>query len=174
MSGSRLFSVRASRLCFALILAALTPPALVPVAPAQAQEAADDLIEEILVTARRREESLQDVPVAITVMTTDFVQEANILDTFDLYAETPGVDYEETRERLGGRTTIRGVNPGSQNPLNQNASIFVDGAPIFSTTSSMQYIDLERVEVLRGPQSAAFGRSTFAGAINIRDQGSGR
>ena len=173
MSGSRLFSVRASRLCFALILAALTPPALVPVAPAQAQEAADDLIEEILVTARRREESLRDVPVAITVMDTDFVQEANILDVFDLYAETPGVDYEETRERLGGRTTIRGINPGSQNPLNQKVSIFVDGAPIFSTTSSMQYIDLERIEVLRGPQSAAFGRATFAGAINYvtRDPG---
>ena len=166
MSGNLPLVPRATRLVFTLTTAAIIAPALVAVAPAQAQSADDNPLEEILVTARRREESLQDVPVAITVMTTDFVQEANILDTFDLYAETPGVDYEETRERLGGRTTIRGVNPGSQNPLNQNASIFVDGAPIFSTTSSMQYIDLERVEVLRGPQSAAFGRSTFAGAIN--------
>ena len=154
-------------------LAATMGLALQPTATAQAQQADDNLLEEILVTARRREESLQDVPVAITVLSTDFVQEANILDTFDLYAETPGVDYEQTRERLGGRTIIRGVVPGTQNPLEQKASIFVDGAPVFSTTASMQFIDLERVEVLRGPQSAAFGRATFAGAINYvtRDPG---
>ena len=147
--------------------------ALAPTAPAQAQLAEDNLLEEILVTARRREESLQDVPVAITVMTTDFVQEANILDTFDLYAETPGVDFEQTRERLGSRTTIRGVNPGSQGPANQKVSIFINGAPLFGTNASMQYIDLERIEVLRGPQSAAFGRATFAGAVNYvtRDPG---
>ena len=147
--------------------------ALAPTAPAQAQLAEDNLLEEILVTARRREESLQDVPVAITVMTTDFVQEANILDTFDLYAETPGVDFEQTRERLGSRTTIRGINPGSQGPANQKVSIFINGAPIFGTNASMQFIDLERIEVLRGPQSAAFGRATFAGAVNYvtRDPG---
>ena len=147
--------------------------ALAPTAPAQAQLAEDNLLEEILVTARRREESLQDVPVAITVMTMDFVQEANIMDTFDLYAETPGVDFEQTRERLGSRTTIRGINPGSQGPANQKVSIFINGAPIFGTNASMQFIDLERIEVLRGPQSAAFGRATFAGAVNYvtRDPG---
>ncbi|MFL2546810.1 MAG: TonB-dependent receptor [Candidatus Rariloculaceae bacterium] len=144
-----------------------------PATTAQAQLAEQNLLEEVVVTARKREESLMDVPVAVSVLTTDFVQAANIMDTYDLYAETPGVDYEETRERLGGRTTIRGVNPGSQNPVNQKVSIFIDGAPIFGTNVSMQYIDLERVEVLRGPQSAAFGRATFAGAVNYvtRDPG---
>ena len=95
------------------------------------------------------------------------------MDTFDLYAETPGVDFEQTRERLGSRTTIRGVNPGSQGPANQKVSIFINGAPIFGTNASMQFIDLERIEVLRGPQSAAFGRATFAGAVNYvtRDPG---
>ena len=164
---------RATRLLFTFAIAAIITPALVAVAPAQAQLADDSLIEEILVTARRREESLQDVPVAITVMDIDFVEEANILDTFDLYAETPGVDFEQTRERLGSRTTIRGVNPGSQGPANQKVSIFINGAPLFGTNASMQFIDLERIEVLRGPQSAAFGRATFAGAVNYvtRDPG---
>lgn len=93
MSGSTHPAARASRLFFALIIAALTSPAIVPVPAVLAQEAADDLIEEILVTARRREESLQDVPVAISVLTDDFIQEATVLDHFDLYAETPGVEY---------------------------------------------------------------------------------
>ena len=70
--------------------------AVAPTTSAQAQLADQNLLEEIVVTARKREESLMDVPVAVSVLTTDFVQAANIMDTFDLYAETPGVDYEET------------------------------------------------------------------------------
>ncbi len=173
MSGNRPRAPRVTRLVFALTTAAIIAPALVAPAPAQAQLTDESLIEEILVTARRREESLRDVPVAITVMDVDFVEEANILDPYDLYAETPGVDFEQTRERLGSRTTIRGINPGSQGPANQKVSIFINGGPLFGTNASMQFIDIERVEVLRGPQSAAFGRATFAGAVNYvtRDPG---
>lgn len=146
---------------------------IAPTTNTQAQIGASESLEEVVVTARRRQETLLDVPVAISVLTADFAEEANILDTFDLYAETPGVDYEQTRERQGGRTTMRGINPGSQNPINQLVSIFIDGAPLFGTNASMAFTDLERVEVLRGPQSAAFGRATFAGAVNYvtRDPG---
>ena len=104
---------------------------IAPTTNTQAQIGASESLEEIVVTARRRQETLLDVPVAISVLTADFAEEANILDTFDLYAETPGVDYEQTRERQGGRTTMRGINPGSQNPINQLVSIFIDGAPLF-------------------------------------------
>ena len=146
--------------------------------PGQAQAQVSNVsavpdLEEIVVTARRREESLIDVPVSITVMNTDFIEQNNILDTYALFAETPGVDYEETGGRTNARTTIRGVSPGTQAALFQKSTIFVDGVPIVGSNGSFQFVDLERIEVLRGPQSAAFGRATFAGAINYvtRDPG---
>jgi len=148
--------------------------ALLAVPATKAQEAgADALLEEVLVTARRREESLQDVPVAISVLTDDFIQEATVLDHFDLYAETPGVEYEERRDRLGTSPTIRGVQQTAQNVLNQKMSVFIDGAPILGNAAPYRFGDLERIEVLRGPQSSAFGRATFSGAINFvtRDPG---
>ena len=130
-------------------------------------------LEEIVVTARRREESLVDVPVSVTVMNSDFIERNNILDTHGLYAETPGVDYLEIGGRINARTTIRGVTPASQGALRQKSTVLVDGVPIVGSNGSIQFVDLERVEVLRGPQSAAFGRATFAGAINYvtRDPG---
>ena len=143
-------------------------------AQAQASVAPEAFVlEEIVVTARRREESLVDVPVSITVVNADFIEQNNILDTYALFQETPGVDYNQTGGRLGSRTTIRGVSPGGQAVISQKATIFVDGVPIVGNNGSFQFIDLERVEVLRGPQSAAFGRATFAGAINYvtRDPG---
>ena len=148
--------------------------ALLAVPTTQAQEAgADALLEEVVVTARRREESLQDVPVAISVLTGDFIQAATVLDHFDLYAETPGVEYEERRDRLGTSPTIRGVQQTAQNVLNQKMSVFIDGAPILGNAAPYRFGDLERIEVLRGPQSSAFGRATFSGAINFvtRDPG---
>ena len=144
--------------------------------PAQAQvsdASAVPTLEEIVVTARRREESLIDVPISITVMDTDFIEQNNILDTHGLYAETPGVDYLEIGGRINARTSIRGVTPSSQAALRQKSTVFVDGVPIVGSNGAIQFVDLERVEVLRGPQSAAFGRATFAGAINYvtRDPG---
>ena len=130
-------------------------------------------LEEIVVTARRREESLVDVPVSITVVNTDFIEQNNILNTHALFAETPGVNYEEIGGRTNGMTTIRGVSPGGQAALSQKVTIFVDGVPLVGSPGSFQFLDLERIEVLRGPQSAAFGRATFAGAVNYvtRDPG---
>ena len=132
-------------------------------------------LEEIVVTARRREELLVDVPVSISVLNADFMQLENLVDTNDLYAVTAGVDYVEIGgSRSGSLTTIRGVSPGSQGALAQKMTVFLDGVPIVgSNGSTFQYLDLERVELLRGPQSAAFGRATFAGAINYvtRDPG---
>jgi iron complex outermembrane receptor protein len=146
---------------------------LVPTAPAQAQAEFSNLLEEIVVTARRREESLKDVPVAISVLDGGFLQDANILDSYDLYAETPGIQYEESRDRQGTSPSIRGVNTTSQNVLNQKMGFFVDGAPIVGNLATYGLSELERIEVLRGPQSSAFGRSTFSGAINFvtRDPG---
>ena len=151
---------------------AATLATVAPVTSVQAQDAGA-MLEEIVVTARRREESLLDVPVAISVLNSDFIAESNILDHYDLYAETPGIEYTQSRDRLGSRPAIRGVSTTAQNILQQKMGAFIDGAPLLGNTGSLQFTDLERIEVLRGPQSSAFGRSTFSGAFSYitRDPG---
>ena len=135
-------------------------------APVHAQQEAGMLLEEIVVTARRREESLTDVPVAISVVSGDYIEEQGLLDQYDLVAELPSVQYDQTRDRLGARPSIRGVSTTSQDALFQTASVFLDGMPLLGNSGNLKYAGVERVEVLRGPQSTAFGRATFAGAIN--------
>ena len=140
-----------------------------PAGPARAQEGDDvlgNILEEVVVTARKREESLKDVPVSISVVSGDFIEEAGIRDQYDLFQLTPGINYGEDRDRNGARPGVRGVQAQNQNPLRQKVSVFIDGMPILSMIGSMQFAGLERVEVLRGPQSTAFGRATFGGALN--------
>ena len=138
---------------------------LVPPEPVHGQQVGS-LLEEIVVTARRREESLKDVPVAITALSGDYLAEAGVLDQYDLFGEIPGIQYDEARDRLGARPSIRGVSTENQNILYQKSSAFLDGTPLLGNTGSLQFSGVERVEVLRGPQSTAFGRATFAGAVN--------
>lgn len=139
--------------------------------PAKAQGA--NALEEIVVTARRREELLQDVPVAISVLDDTFLEDAGFLDHFEMYSEIPGVEYGQVRDRIGSQPGIRGVTSTSQNILQQKVTAFIDGVPVLGNTGFMSFVGLDRLEVLRGPQSAAFGRSTFAGAFNYvtRDPG---
>lgn len=142
---------------------------LAPFKTALAQDDGDvlgNVLEEVVVTARKREESLKDVPVSISVVSGDFINEAGIRDQYDLFQLTPGINYGEERDRNGARPGVRGVQAQNQNPLRQKVSVFIDGMPVLGNIGSMQFAGLERVEVLRGPQSTAFGRATFGGALN--------
>lgn len=155
------------RLTVTLGLAATTGTLLATVsAPVHAQQEVGTLLEEIVVTARRREENLTDVPVAISVVSGAYIEEQGLLDQYDLVAEIPSIQYDQTRDRLGARPSIRGVSTTSQDALFQTASVFLDGMPLLGNSGNLKYAGVERVEVLRGPQSTAFGRATFAGAIN--------
>ncbi len=151
---------------FAGVLAAGIPTGV----SAQEAESADDnssmLLEEVMVTARKREESLQDVPVSISVVGDDFIKEAGIFDMFDLFENVPGIQYNQDHDRQGVRAAVRGVQSEAQNPVRAKVTSFIDGVPILGQTGSLQFQGVERIEVMRGPQSAAFGRATFAGAIN--------
>ena len=143
---------------------------------ALAQEPGADstgVLEEITVTARKREESLQDVPLTITAFSGKAIEKLGISNVFDLAALTPGLTYENTGWRNGDKATIRGLTVPGQLPSQQKTSVFVDGIYVAGAYSSQSLANLERVEVLKGPQSAFFGRSTFAGAINYvtRDPG---
>jgi outer membrane receptor protein involved in Fe transport len=128
-------------------------------------------LEEIIVTARKTEESLQDVPIAITAFTAQAIEEAGIESVVDLASQTPGFSFNQGFGRSGGgnadassRPSIRGM---SSILGTANASFFVDGIFVSGNPTSYQLDNLERVEVIRGPQSALFGRQTFGGAINF-------
>ena len=140
---------------------------LIPAAPAQSQEGTEFQLEEIVVTARKREENLQEVPVAISVFTGDVLLERGILSTRDLYANTPGLNYDTGFDQNAGTPAIRGVVSQEIATYRQKVTTFLDGMPILGQQGTAPFLAVRQVEVLRGPQSAAFGRSTFGGAINF-------
>jgi outer membrane receptor protein involved in Fe transport len=133
-------------------------------APASAQEALD----EVIVSARKREESLQEVPLSVAVFDTEALRERNIQSVYDVATFTPNFNF--TRNVVGRRLdapSIRGQFTVAQNfGFEGNVAFYVDGAYISGTASGLTVDNLERVEVLRGPQVAQFGRGAFAGAIN--------
>lgn len=122
-------------------------------------------LEEIVVTARKREESLQDVPVAITALTQTAIEDAGIDDLGDVLNNTVGMVYNE---RDGNRAQaypgVRGIK--SFTGGGDRVSTFVDAMPVAGSQATIQFIDVAGVEVYRGPQSAVFGRSVYAGALN--------
>jgi iron complex outermembrane receptor protein len=125
-------------------------------------------IEEIIVTARKRAESLQDVPVAVTALSGDQLQQKNIGNTRDLISIAPGLYFSQSGQRQSEEQyfiTLRGV--GSSPVVEPSVGVFVDGAYVPSLGWTTDFLDLDRVEVLRGPQGALFGRNTEGGAVNI-------
>ena len=122
-------------------------------------------LDELVVTARKREESLQDVPFSISAFGVEGLRERNIQNIYDLSTFTP--NFQLTRN-IGRRLDAINVR-GQFSPLlgQSNASVFVDGVFVTGTSSNITIDNLERVEVLRGPQAALFGRATFSGAINF-------
>jgi outer membrane receptor protein involved in Fe transport len=153
---------------FVVLSAAVT---VTVAASAQAQNAASGdvaTLEEIVVTAQRRNESLQDVPIAITVATKEQIKRDQIYSLTDLQRITPALEISQT---FGGDNTgggrIRGVGT---NVFNQTATgsvaIVVDQVPQ-GNASFPQLFDLAQVEVLRGPQGTLFGQTASAGVINM-------
>ena len=122
-------------------------------------------IEEIVVTARKKEESLQDVPLSIAAFSSEQLQVRGVLSNYGVAAFTPNFNTSQRVGRDNDRPVIRGMSaPGNRGE--PNASYFIDGIFIARTISTANTNSMERVEVLRGPQSAQFGRATFAGAVN--------
>ena len=123
-------------------------------------------LEEVVVIARKREERLVDVPIAITSVSADALEKAGITDLGSLAATVPGFQYTQARERNSSLPGIRGVKSTEISPNRQKVSTFYDGMPVLGQQAVSQLVDVGRVEVYRGPQSAQFGRAVFGGAIN--------
>jgi iron complex outermembrane receptor protein len=137
---------------------------------AQAQERAGArALDEIVVTARKREETVQDAPLSIQAFSGDQIEIRGIQNMTDLTKFTPGVNLNTGTYRGSSSFSIRGMNQVSAVGDNRRdlVTVFLDGVPLVGSPTTYGVEDLERVEVVKGPQSALFGRATFGGAISM-------
>ena len=124
-------------------------------------------LEEVVVTAQKRVESLQDVPISVTAVSGEFIQDASIRSFGELSEYVPNFTVNENP--VNTIITMRGISIGANQSFEQSVGLFLDGVYLGrSRQSRIGLFDLEQVEVLRGPQGILFGKNTLAGAINVR------
>jgi len=144
-------------------------PAMAQTTPPPPPAASDDYSNDIVVTATKREQTLQDVPISVSVTGAETVERARIVDLIDLQSVVPSL--KVTQFQSAGQTnfTIRGFGNGNGNDgIESSVGVFIDG--VYRSRSAAALDDLpeiERIEVLRGPQSTLFGKNVSAGAISI-------
>jgi iron complex outermembrane recepter protein len=142
-----------------------------PVLLAAAQQAAAEAAEgegEIIVTARRREESLQDVPLVVNAVTAETIEKLNIRNFLDITSLVPGLSLTVNANGIGSSSSMRGVNH-DVNVSGENGTIqyYMNDAPVASNIVLQAMYDIGQIEVLRGPQGTLRGRSTPSGSITI-------
>lgn len=124
------------------------------------------LLPEIIVTAQKREESLADVPISLNVISEEVLENGNINKIADISEYVPNLSMTETG--VSTQMYVRGIGSGNNQGFEQSVGQYVDG--IYYGRQQLiraPFFDLERVEVLRGPQSTLFGKNTIAGALNL-------
>ena len=135
------------------------------------QEAVAGALEEIVVTARRREESLMDTPVSITAFTGADLAARQIDQMHQISEATPGLVFmrQSGGTDFGSRIWVRGVGQEDHVPTKQpGVGLYVDGVYVAQWAGSLiEMVDIETVEVLRGPQGTLFGRNTIGGAVQV-------
>ena len=154
------------------VLGGVNAPAFAQTAPATsaAEPAAQDELQDIVVTAQRREQRLQDVPIAVSAISGADLEGRQIGDVNALAANVPAVTFTATPYGNNDLIlAIRGVAPGGVLPnVDQAVGIYVDGVYYARPEgSNFALVDLASAEVLRGPQGTLFGRNTIAGALNL-------
>ena len=125
------------------------------------------LMEEVIVTADKRSKSIQDVSASITALNSDMLARSGIEDVTRLEHVVPGMrmGMSGNEARIAMRGT-RSNNVGTEGE--PTVGVFLDGVYVATSTQALgSYVDLERIEVLRGPQGTLYGRNTFGGAINV-------
>lgn len=140
--------------------------ALATATPALAQVSG----EEIIVTATKREQDIQDVPIAVTALNANQLENAGVADIRALQTLSPSINLNSTQTESGGTTMrIRGVGTTGNNAgLESAVGVFIDGVYISRPSIALgELLDVQQVEILRGPQGTLFGRNTSAGALTI-------
>ncbi len=144
----------------------VAPPALLAQSPGDSERADSSPLEVITVTARKREENVLEVPLSLTTFSADDISNRHLQSVTELSRLTPNFTYVDLGQRYIDAPTIRGITSDLLDNTRQAASFFVDGVYVTGSISTLGFSDIERIEVLRGPQSTLFGRATFSGAIN--------
>jgi iron complex outermembrane recepter protein len=155
---------------FALMVAA--PAFAQDTPPPQASEEEDTSASEIIVTASKREATLQDTPIAVSVTSEEQIQRSQVRDLIDLQTLVPSLKVGQLQSSANTNFIIRGFGNGANNAgIEPSVGVFIDG--VYRSRSAAQIGDLpniKRIEVLRGPQSTLFGKNASAGIISIVTQ----
>ncbi|MCF7981034.1 MAG: TonB-dependent receptor [Pseudomonadales bacterium] len=136
-------------------------------------------IEEIVVTARKREENLQDTPISITAFTSQSLEALQVDNISQISSATPGLTFDSSTPISGSRVSssifIRGIGQTDFTLVSDpGVGLYLDGVYIARSVGGvLDVVDVERVEVLRGPQGTLFGKNTIGGAINITSKRAG-
>ena len=152
-------------------LARASLPVAIALAVTQPLSASAQVLEEVLVTAERRVESLQDTPISITALTSDAIEKRGITNAEDMFGSIPGMGgatVPGSRGALG--MSIRGVSAGGANNISLDPAVgmYVDGVYVGKMLgTAMDVAQIERIEILRGPQGTLYGRNSTAGALNV-------
>jgi len=159
----------------AKFLAATAVGGLISTMPAYAQDVQDEEDFDdnvIIVTASKRETTLQETPIAVSVTTAETIEQAQIRDLLDLQTVVPSLRVNQLQSSANTNFIIRGFGNGANNVgIEPSVGVFIDG--VYRSRSAAQIGDLpniQRVEVLRGPQSTLFGKNASAGVISIITQ----
>lgn len=135
-------------------------------APSVISQQASGLLEEVIVTSKKRAQSLQDVSISVNVLNGEKIADAGITKIEDLQAYVPNLSMSETG--IGTNIYIRGIGSGINQGFEQSVGMYKDGVYHGrAQLSRAPFLDLERVEVLRGPQNILYGRNSIAGALSI-------
>ena len=130
---------------------------------------AEAAINELFVTAQKRTQNIQDVPIAVTALESSFLEKTGFANIYDLEDYAPGLSFTQAQTSTQATVLIRGVATSGQNAgLEPSVGTFIDGVYRSRTGAAvLDFVDVERVEVLRGPQGTLFGKNTTSGALNI-------
>ncbi|WP_353227324.1 TonB-dependent receptor [Novosphingobium sp.] len=163
-----LLHVSAMALAAAGAVTILPTVARADAAPAAAADA-PPTVSEIIVTAQRREESIQKVPVAVTAIGAQALRDLRVSSVRDIAGLAPGLEMNTQGQQSNPTIIIRGIASGtSSNSVDPKVGIYIDGVYIGRAVGSLlDFSDIERLEVLRGPQGTLFGRNATSGAISI-------
>ena len=172
-------AVRTGALSAALLLTtgalAQTDPESIPVEDTESEPAQPEVataqapaIDEIVVTAQRREQNLQDVPIAVTAASAEMLADARVENITDIQAVSPSINFDVTNSAANSANIrIRGIGTTGNNRSFEGAvGVFVDGVYRTRPGQALQnWVDISGLQILRGPQGTLFGKNTSAGAV---------